>query len=162
MNLIAAVDKNWAIGKGNSLLVNIPEDRQFFREETTGKVLIMGRKTLESLPEGSPLKFRTNIVLTRDMNYKVKDAIVCHSVEEALAEVSKHDTKDVFVIGGESIYEQFISLCDTAHITKVDYAYDADKKFPNLDKSDEWISAESSDEKTYFNIVYEFVKYVRK
>ena len=79
MNLIAAVDKNWAIGYKNQLLVRIPEDQKWFRESTTGKVVIMGRKTLESFPNGRPLKNRTNIVITSDMNYQVNDAIVVHS-----------------------------------------------------------------------------------
>ncbi len=160
MNLIAAVDRNWAIGKGSDLLVDIPEDKKFFREETLGKVVVMGRRTFESLPAGS-LDFRTNIVLTKDRKFAPKDVCVCHCVDEVLEMVSVYDTKDVYIIGGQSVYEQFASLCDTAHITKVDYAYDADKYFPDLDKSDEWKAAMTSDEKTYFNIIYEFVKYVR-
>ena len=100
MNLIAAVDKNWAIGKGNDLLVDIPEDKRFFREETLGKVVVMGRKTLESLPTGS-LDFRTNIVLTKDKNYRPKDICVCHSVDEVLEVVSDYDTNDVYIIGGQ-------------------------------------------------------------
>ena len=91
MNLIAAVDKNWAIGKNNQLLVRIPADQKFFRETTTGKVVVMGRKTLESFPNGLPLKNRTNIVLTRDKNYKVKDAIVLHSMDELMVELEKYD-----------------------------------------------------------------------
>ena len=75
--------------------------------------------------------------------------------------VSDYDTNDVYIIGGQSIYEQFVDLCDVAHITKVDYKYDADKYFPNLDKRQEWIIERTSDEKTYFNIVYEFIKYVK-
>lgn len=160
MNLIAAVDRNWAIGKGRDLLVDIPEDKKFFRKETLGKVVVMGRKTFESLPAGA-LDFRTNIVLTKDRKFAPKDVCVCHCVDEVLEMVSVYDTKDVYIIGGQSVYEQFAGLCDTAHITKVDYAYDADKYFPDLDKSDEWKAAMTSDEKTYFNIIYEFVKYVR-
>ena len=79
MNLIVAVDKNWAIGKENKLLVSIPQDMKFFRETTKGKVVAMGRKTLESFPGGQPLKNRVNVVLTTDKNYKVKDAVVVHS-----------------------------------------------------------------------------------
>ena len=82
MNLIAAVDRNWAIGKNNELLVRIPMDQKFFRETTTGKVVVMGRKTLESFPNGLPLKNRTNIVLTHNPNYAVKDAIIVHSLDE--------------------------------------------------------------------------------
>ena len=84
MNIIVAVDKNWAIGFENKLLNSIPEDMKFFRETTTGKVVIMGRKTLESFPNGLPLKKRVNIVITRDKNFFVKDAVIVHSVEDAL------------------------------------------------------------------------------
>ena len=90
MNLIAAVDKNWAIGKNNELLVRIPMDQKFFRETTTGKVVVMGRKTLESFPNGLPLKNRTNIVLTHNPNYKVNDAIVVHSLDELHEELKMH------------------------------------------------------------------------
>ena len=110
MNIIAAVDKNWAIGKNNELLVRIPMDQKFFRETTTGKVVVMGRKTLESFPNGLPLKNRTNIVLTHNLAYQVKDAIVVHSMEELHRELEKYDTNDVYVIGGQKIYEQLLFL----------------------------------------------------
>lgn len=162
MNLIVAVDKNWAIGYKGDLLVSIPEDMQFFRKETTGKVVIMGRKTLESFPNGLPLKNRVNIVITKDKKYAVKDAIVCHSIEEALKEAEKYQSKDVYVIGGETIYRQLLPYCDVAHVTKIDYRYEADTYFPNLDEMQEWEVAEISEERTYFDLVYEFKKYVRK
>ncbi len=94
MNLIVAVDENWAIGKDNKLLVSIPSDMKFFRETTTGKVVVMGRKTLESFPNGLPLKNRTNIVLTRNRDYQVKDAIVVHSVPELLVKLDKYSSED--------------------------------------------------------------------
>lgn len=108
MNLIVAADSNWGIGKDNKLLVSIPADMKFFRTTTTGKVVIMGRKTLESFPGGLPLKNRVNIVITGNKNYKAKDAIVVHSVEEALKEAEKYHTEDVYVIGGDSIYKQML------------------------------------------------------
>ena len=83
MNLIAAVDKNWAIGNKNQLLVRIPAGQKFFRETTTGKVVVMGRKTLESFPNGLPLKNRTNIVLTHDADYRVGGAIVVHPMADS-------------------------------------------------------------------------------
>ena len=161
MNLIVAVDKNWAIGCGNKLLVSIPKDMKFFRETTMGKVVVMGRKTLESFPGGQPLKKRTNIVITRDKNYSVKDAIVVHSVEEALEELKKYNEEDIYVIGGESIYRQMLPYCKVAHVTKIDHAYEADTYFPNLDEMDEWEITGVSDEQTYFNLEYEFVRYER-
>lgn len=161
MNLIAAVDRNWAIGYKNELLVRIPEDQKWFRETTTGKAVIMGRKTLESFPNKSPLKNRLNVVITSDMNYSVPGAVVVHSIDEAVEAVRDYADDDVYVIGGESIYRQMLPLCSTAHITKVDYAYQADAYFPDLDKEEGWKITETSDERTYFDIIYEFVKYER-
>lgn len=161
MNLIVAVDKNWAIGKENKLLVSIPQDMKFFRETTIGKVVVMGRKTLESFPGGQPLKQRTNIVLTRDKNFKVKDAIVVHNVDELLEELKKYNEEDIYVIGGESVYRQLLPYCKLAHVTKINHAYEADTYFPNLDEKDEWVVTGVSDEQTYFNLEYEFVRYKR-
>lgn len=161
MNIIAAVDSNWAIGYKNELLVRIPNDQKWFQKVTTGKVVVMGRKTLESFPNGIPLKNRTNIVLSNDMNLKVKDAIVVHSVDELLRELENYDTEDVYVIGGESVYEALLPYCDTAHITKIDYVYQADRHFPNLDELSEWKIEQESEEQTYFDLEYTFVKYVR-
>lgn len=161
MNLIVAVDKNWAIGNDNKLLVSIPQDMKFFRETTMGKVVVMGRKTLESFPGGQPLKKRTNIVLTRDKNYQVKDAIVVNTVDELLQELKKYDEDEIYVIGGESIYRQMLPYCNVAHVTKINHAYEADTYFPNLDEKDEWVVTGVSDEQTYFNLEYEFVRYER-
>lgn len=162
MNIIVAVDKNWGIGCGNRLLVSIPADMKFFRETTTGKVVLMGRKTLESFPNGLPLRNRTNIVLTKNQDYRVKGALVVHSQEEALEELRKYDSEDVYVIGGESIYRQFLPYCSVAHVTKIDHAYQADAYFPDLDRLPEWTVTADSDEQTYFDLEYTFVKYERK
>ena len=161
MNLIVAVDKNWAIGKDNKLLVSIPQDMKFFRETTIGKVVVMGRKTLETFPGGQPLKQRTNIVLTTDKNYSVKDAIVVHTIDELLEELKKYNDEDIFVIGGESIYRQMLPYCTLAHVTKINHAYEADTYFPNLDEEEGWEITGVSDEQTYFNLEYEFVRYER-
>jgi dihydrofolate reductase len=161
MNIIAAVDKNWAIGKNNQLLVRIPMDQKFFREMTTGKVVVMGRKTLESFPNGLPLKNRVNIVLTHNPNYKVKDTIVVHSMDELHRELEKYDSDDIYVIGGEKIYEQLLDECDVAHITRINYAYDADAYFPNLDEKAEWEITGDSEEQTYFDLEFFFYRYER-
>lgn len=159
MNLIAAVDKNWAIGLKNKLLVRIPEDQRFFRETTTGKVVVMGRKTLESFPNGLPLKNRTNIVLTREQGYDAKGAVVVHSLKELMKKLEQYPSEDIYIIGGESIYRQLLPYCDVAHITKIDYAYEADSWFPNLDELDEWQIVADSEEQTYFNLEYYFYRY---
>ena len=161
MNLIVAVDKNWANGLGNKLLVSIPQDMKFFRETTKGKVVVMGRKTLESFPGQQPLKNRVNIVLTKNPDYKVKDTVVVHSVEEALEAVKEYDKEDIFVIGGETIYRALLPYCDKAYITKIDHAYVADTYFPNLDEDKEWRMTKISDEQTYFDLEYHFTIYER-
>ena len=159
MNLIAAVDKNWAIGCKNKLLVSIPADMKFFRETTVGKVVVMGRKTLESFPNGMPLKKRTNIVLTHDKTYKVPDAILVHSMEELHEELKKYPSEDIYVIGGETIYKQLLDECDVAHITQIDYEFEADAYFPNLDELSDWKITQDSEEQTYFDLEYYFYKY---
>ena len=160
MNLIVAVDKNWAIGKDNRMMWSIPADMKFFRETTKGNIVIMGRKTLESFPQGQPLKGRVNIVITRNPNYKVKGAVIVHSTEEALEESKKHEG-EVFVIGGESIYREMLPVCDTAFVTKIDHAYDADTYFPDLDADGEWKMTKISEEQTCFDLEYYFTVYER-
>lgn len=162
MNLIVAVDANWAIGNKNQLLIRIPNDHKHFREETTGKVVVLGRKTLETFPQGLPLKNRTNIILSSNPDYQVKDAIVVHSVEELLEELKKYAQEDIYIIGGDSVYRQLLPYCDVAHVTKIDHAYEADAYFPNLDTDGNWEITAESDEQTYFDITYHFLKYERK
>ena len=160
MNIIVAADKNWAIGKDNKLLVSIPADMKFFRETTKGNIVVMGRKTLESFPQGQPLQKRVNIVISKNPNYQVKGAVVVHSVEEAIEECKKYDG-EIYVIGGESIYRSMLPYCDTALVTKIDHAYAADTYFPNLDEDAEWELTGETEEQTYFDLKYVFTKYER-
>ena len=162
MNLIVAVDENWAIGNKGDLLVRIPADHKMFRQETTGKVVVLGRKTLDTFPNGQPLKNRTNIVLSKNPDYQVKDAIVVHSVPELLEELKKYKSEDIYIIGGTSVYEQMLPYCDVAHVTKIDHAYDADSYFPDLDADGGWEITADSDEQYYFDLTYHFLKYERK
>ena len=123
MNAIVAVDNNWAIGCKNSLLVRIPADHKNFRQETTGKVVVLGRKTLETFPQGMPLQNRTNIILSTNPDYRVKDAVVVHSKEELDAELKKYPTEDVYIIGGESVYRMMLPGCDVGCVAKTDNDY---------------------------------------
>ncbi len=161
MNLIVGVDKNWAIGNKGKLLVSIPNDMKMFRAETTGKVVILGRKTLATFPNGAPLKNRTNIILTRDESFTAGDAVIVHSIEELLEEVKKYPPEDVYVIGGDSIYKQLLPYCDTAIVTKSDYAFEADAYFPNLEEDPEWKMTAESEEQTYFSLEYTFQRWER-
>ena len=162
MKAILSADRNWGIGYQNRLLVSIPSDMKFFRQTTTGKVVVMGRKTLESFPNGMPLKNRTNIVLTGNKGYHVKDAVIVHSKEELLEELKKYDTDDVYVIGGESIYRMLLPYCSTVYVTKIDQAFQADTFFPNLDEMDEWVMTEEGEEQTCFDLEFVFTKYERR
>lgn len=162
MNMIAAVDSNWAIGYQGNLLVRIPLDQQLFRKMTTGKVIVMGRKTLATFPNGLPLANRINVVLSKNENFKVKGAVCVYSIKEALEYLEQYKSEDIFIVGGESIYKQFLPYCNTVHLTKIDYEYKADTYFPRLDEDSEWHMTEESDEQTYFDVEYYFQKYERK
>lgn len=162
MNIIVAVDNNWAIGNKNKLLVTIPADHKNFRRETTGKVVVLGRKTLETFPQGMPLANRTNIILSANPDYQVKGAVVVHSKEELLQELSQYPEEDIYIIGGESVYRMMLPYCDVAHVTKLDHEYEADTYFPNLDQDEAWEITADSEEQTYFDIPYRFLKYERK
>lgn len=162
MQLIAAVDSHWAIGNKDKLLVQIPEDQKFFRSTTMGHVVVLGRKTLAGFPNGMPLKGRTNIILTHDTSFEAKDAIIVHSKEELLEELKKYDSDDIFIIGGQSVYEMMYEYCDVAHITKIDYSYEADAFFPNLDENKNWFVTGDSEEHTYFDLEYYFYRYENK
>lgn len=164
MNIIVSVDKKWGIGNKGKLLVSIPKDMKLFREETLGKVIIMGHNTLLSLPGSQPLAGRKNIVLSRDKSLSIKGATVLNSVDACIDYLRKNNIKDsdVFVIGGESVYNDFLPYCDIAHITYIDYEYEADRHFLNLDISNEWSLVLETEEETYFDIPYTFRLYKRK
>ena len=162
MNLIVAVDNNWAIGNKGDLLVSIPEDHKFFRQITMGNVVVLGRKTLAGFPNGLPLKGRDNIILSRKSDYKVKNAVIVNSKEELFEELKKYEDREIFVIGGGMIYEMLLPYCKYAHVTKIDYNYEADTYFPNLDKMDNWEVVADSEEHTYFDLEFYYYKYENK
>ncbi len=161
MKVIVAVDSNWAIGNKGQLLISIPADHKNFRKETLGKVVIYGRKTLETFPQSIPLDGRTNIILSRKKDYNVRNAVVVHDREELLKAIEGYDPDDVYLIGGASVYEQFLDLCDTAIVTYLDREYVADAFFPNLDESPEWELVSESEEQVYFDTTYSFREYKR-
>ena len=162
MKCIVAADKNWGIGLKNELLVHIPEDMKNFRRLTIGKVVVLGRKTLETFPNGRPLSGRTNIIMSRNKAYTVEDAIIAHSEDELMEILKQYNSDEVFVIGGGKIYNMLLPYCDEAIVTRLDYAYEADTHFPDLDADDNWVVAEESDEMIYFDITYRYVTYRRK
>lgn len=137
MNLIAAADRKWGIGREGGLLVHISRDLRYFSEMTTGRVIVLGRKTLESFPGGKPLPNRLNIVLTRRGDYDGRGALVVHSTEELAREISGREDQ-VFVSGGGSIYRQLLPYCRYAYITQIDGEYGADTYMPDLDREAGW------------------------
>lgn len=158
MKLIVAADKNWAIGKDNDLLCHLPGDLKYFKERTTGKTVVMGRKTLESLPGGKPLPKRTNIVLTRDENFEKEGCIILHSIEELL---EKYGQEDVMVMGGAEIYTKLLPYCDTCYITEIDKEFEADKYIPNVSIDPAFEKVWESEEQVENGISYRFVEYKR-
>lgn len=161
MNCIVAVDAHWGIGKDNELLISIPEDMKYFRRVTAGKILIYGRKTLESFPGQKPLPKRRNIVITRNAAYGGNGAEVVHSVEEAVQACADEDPADVFVIGGGNIYRQMLPYCDRAYVTRIDSTFDADTFFPDLSADPDWEVESESETKIHEGIPYRFVIYKR-
>ncbi|MBU3128243.1 dihydrofolate reductase [Clostridium tagluense] len=163
MNLIAAVDLNWGIGYNTKLLVKIPEDMKYFKEKTIGKVIVMGRNTLESLPDKKPLEQRVNIVLTKNRSYNCEGVILCYSLEELFKELKKYNEKDIFIIGGQSIYAQLMPHCDKAYITKIYKEYVHNKVLANLDNNNQWQKISTSEKQQFKeDIYYTFNTYIKK
>jgi len=164
MTIICSIDHNWGLGKNGNLLERIPEDLKNFRKVTENNVIIMGKTTFQSLPNG-PLKNRTNMILTRDVNFQIgsfyENTIVCNSIEDVLLKTKELD-KEKFIIGGGQIYEQFLPYCDKAYITKIFNTYDADTFMVNLDDDKNWYIDEHGERKHFKDdIYYQFLTYVR-
>ena len=158
MNLIVAVDQNWAIGKGGNQLIYIPEDLKRFRTVTMGHPLILGRKTLATFPGGRPLKGRRNLILSRNPEFAPDGAEVYPDLETLLANAAE----DAFVIGGESVYRCLLDQCKEAYVTKIHRAYPADCWFPNLDEHPDWVLTEESEPLEYDGVVFHYANYHRK
>ena len=159
MNCIVNVDEKWGIGRENNLLVSISDDLKRFRALTTGKTVVLGRKTLAGFPGGRPLKNRRNIVLSSDKNLAIEGAEVVHSVEEALALLKDVPQEDICIIGGASVYEAFLPYCHTAQVTKTLLDGKADRFFPNLDENPDWKITNKSEVLEENGIRYQYVDY---
>lgn len=158
ISIIVAVAQNGVIGSDNRLLWHISEDMKMFRRVTTGHPVIMGRKTFESLAR--PLPNRTNVVVTRNTDYRPEGVEVVHSLEEAVAMFP--DSEELFIIGGGEIYRQAMPLADRLYITKVYADYEGDTRFPDLNR-DEWtlVSSERHERGEQFPHPFEFLVYKR-
>ncbi len=160
MQIIVTVDENWAIGKKEARLAQIPAEQRHLEALTLGNVVVMGRKTMQALPQGQALYGRENIVLTTRTDFTRKNVTVVHSTEELLEKI-KDSRKEIFVIGGESTYKALLPYCNAVEVLYIEKNYDANRHFENLDKSREWVMTEESDEQTYFDMTYYFRKYER-
>lgn len=165
MILLFAVDSNWNIGYEGDLLYKISEDLKRFRNLTEGNIVIMGRKSFESLPDQKALPNRINIVITRDKEYQADDVIVINSLDELfplLKELNPNNEMDNFVIGGGNIAKQMITYCNKAYITKIFKAFEkADTFIPNLDLDHDWKIANESEVDSQDDINYKYVDYIR-
>ena len=156
MNMIAAVDQNWAIGKDGDQLVYIPEDLKRFKALTTGHPVILGRKTLATFPGGRPLKGRRNLILSRDPAFAPEGAEVFRDLETLLAAAPE----DSFVIGGASVYAALLDRCDTAYVTKIEQSFPgADCFFPDLDARPDWRVEEEGPELEDQGVRFRYVTY---
>ena len=163
ISIIVAIAKDRAIGKDNDLLWNLPDDMAFFKNTTKGHAIIAGRKNYESIPpKFRPLPGRTNIIVTRNKDYKAEGAIVTHSLEEAIEKGKATESDELFIIGGGQIYKQGLNLCDKIYLTEVNATFpDADVHFPEI--SDEWKEVKRAhhpaDDKHKYS--FEFIELVR-
>ena len=166
MKAIVNVDQNWGIGKQGSLLVHIPADMKMFRSETSGKIVVYGRKTLETFPSGKPLKNRVNIILSRNPEYTVEGAYVVHDPQELMnllkTELSDYSSDDVCIIGGDSIYRLLVPYCDTAIVTRTEASFDADARFPNPDEDPSWVRTDIGELQEYEGLRFHFDRYERR
>lgn len=162
MKTIVNVDKNWGIGIGSELLNPISADLKFFKQKTTGNVVVMGKATFLSFPGKKALPNRVNIVLTTDKSWSAPDVIVCHSLDELFEQLKRYDTDTVYVIGGTSVYEQLLPYCNMAYVTKVETAKPADKFFPNLDADNAWECVFEDEAMTEKDVQFKFTTYKKK
>ena len=156
ITMIAAVGKNLELGKNNDLIWHFKEDMQFFKEQTMGKPIIMGMKTLESLPKLLP--GRKHIVLTRQHKELDPEVLVVHSIDELLESIKGYP--EVMVIGGASVYKQMLDYSEKLILTEIEAEAEADVYFPSFDKT-EWDS-EVVGEHTENEISYKHLVYTRK
>lgn len=159
MNVIAAVDGNWGIGYKGSLLVHIPDDLHRFRTMTMGGILLLGRKTLESFPNGKPLPGRRNLILSRQKDFRVQEGEVFCNLKDMAAAVSEEESEHVFVVGGESVYRQLLPYCRYAYLTRIRKSFPADTYFPDIASFPQWQLLEESPVYYWKDMAYTYQKY---
>lgn len=164
--MIFAVDKNWNIGYDGDMLFKISKDLQRFKNMTEGNIIIMGRKTFESLPNKKALPNRINIVITKDKKYKEDNILVANSIRDLfilLEKLNPNKDKDEFLIGGGNLTKQMLEYCNKAYITKVNKSFDiSDTLIPNLDRDENWEIIKEGESRYQDDLEYKYVDYRRK
>lgn len=159
MNFIVAVDEEYNIGNDKDLLMYLPNDLKNFKKHTEGKVVVMGRKTLESLPKGKPLPNRINIILTTNKEYKAEGCLIAYSLEELFKLLKRYEDEDIFIIGGAEVYNRLIPYCKYGYITKIKKTFDVNKSINNVDNMPSWNKIWESEEMDQDGIKYIYTKY---
>lgn len=159
MDLVVNVTENWAIGKGGDQLVYISADLKRFRQLTTGKTVILGRKTLATFPGGRPLKNRTNLVLSSSVK-TIDGAEVFPDLPSLLLRLKELNSEDISVIGGASVYEALLPYCNKAYVTKTYGNFEADTFFPNLDKMENWEITQTGELLEENGVKFQYIDYI--
>ena len=162
MDLIVAADRKWGIGKNGGLLAHIPTDMKYFRDHTMGKTVVMGRKTLESMPGGKGLPGRTNYVLTSQRGFSAERCITVCSIDELRGELAEYDPDDVFLIGGATLYNRLYKECNRLYVTKIDADLDADTFIVNFDDDPDFEIESESAPVTENGLTYRFTVYKKR
>jgi len=164
MNLIVVVDKFFGIGKEGGLLTHLPKDLNMFKNKTKGNIIVMGRKTVESLPGGRLLPNRETWILSRNPSYKKENATVFHSIDEMMnhIEMNHIESDRIYITGGAAIYNMFLPIVETAYITKIDFDFHADVHINNVETEPSLYLDHVSEVYTHNGFRYQFTTYQRK
>ena len=162
MDLIVAADRKWGLGKNGGLLARIPTDMKYFRDHTMGKAVVMGRKTLESMPGGRGLPGRTNYVLTSNKDYTAEGCTVVGSIDELRRELAEYGPDDVFIIGGATLYNRLYKECRRLYVTKIDADLGADTFIVNFDEDPSFEIESESEAVSENGLTYRFIVYRKK
>jgi dihydrofolate reductase len=161
LKILVAFDENRVIGKNNTLIWHLPADLKRFKTLTTGHVIIMGRKTFESI--GKPLPNRTSIVISRQTDLQIDGAIIAHSVEEAILKAKSITREDIYIVGGAEIYALSLPLADQILVTQLHDIFEGDAYFPEIPTETFEVTEKErgiTDEKNAYQ--YSYITYTRK
>ena len=161
MNIIVTIDNNFGISYKGRPFATIPAERKSKMQEIAGKVVVYDLKSMEDLPGQQPVVGATNLIFTDGYETKVRNAETFTTIEALREALKKYNTDDIYIISGEKLFKEFLPDTNVIHATKIDYEYQADAYFENLDKNEDFYIAADSDEQYCFDIVYSFLQFER-